>query len=289
MKILVNFIFWFVFFKASSAQVIQKTIVAAESGNPIVYATVTYQINIKVGTYSDLNGKFSIPKIENDSLIVSCIGYTTRHFSTNDIANTDLIFLYTEAKELTEVVVSPPKNLKNRPTRKLGYYHLRKSNMVQAGIKGQKVLVGIANETDGKSHQIISLNFRMANTTSDKEKTKNGIVRICLYDMNSICKEPKNSLLPYDIVLTINKSKRRLEIDIKDLNIFLPRCGVFVGLEWLGEKGRSSTYNIQPGYEKVFVSEGENLVYYESFSRKAFGSLYEKNKTGIPMFGIEIN
>jgi hypothetical protein len=289
MKILVNCFFFIVLFKLSSAQVINQTIVAAELRNPIGYATVTYKVNTKVGTYSDLAGKFSIPKIEDDSLIVSYVGYKTRYLSMNELANTDTIFLFSEAKELSEVVVFPDKKLDKRTARQLGYYHLQKSNKVQAGIKGQKLLVGITNQTDGKLHQILSLNFRLANTTSDNEKTKKGTVRICLYGMNQLCNGPGENLLPRDIVLTVDKSKRRLEIDIKDLNIFLPTCGVFVGLEWLGEKGRSSTYNIQPGYEKVLISEGEHLVYYETFSRKIFGSLYEKNKTGIPMFGIRIN
>jgi hypothetical protein len=80
-----------------------------------------------------------------------------------------------------------------------------------------------------------------------------------------------------------------LEIDIKELNIFLPQCGVFVGLEWLGERGNSSNNNIQPGYERVLGTKGENLVYYETYSRKYFSTLNEKTKTGIPMFGIEIN
>lgn len=73
-----------------------------ESGEPIVGASVYF--DDKNGTITDLNGNFSLPKIDGQKIIVKYIGFQPKVVDINE--DTNIIQLHTDNLALNEVVVT---------------------------------------------------------------------------------------------------------------------------------------------------------------------------------------
>ncbi|WP_179336616.1 carboxypeptidase-like regulatory domain-containing protein [Winogradskyella ludwigii] len=110
-----NLIIVFVVFSvfASSAQEKSELlfrILNVESKQPIPYVTIQFAHN-KNGTISNALGDFRIPmryKVESDSLIISCIGYSTKRVSLAGLPEKSFhtIYLIPKTEALNEVVIN---------------------------------------------------------------------------------------------------------------------------------------------------------------------------------------
>jgi len=78
--------------------------VVDESGEPIIGSTIIVKDNSKIGTITDVNGKFelSVPK-QNQFIIISYIGMKTQELEIKPVMN---VKLQSDAKQLSEVVVT---------------------------------------------------------------------------------------------------------------------------------------------------------------------------------------
>lgn len=89
-----------------------RTVISETTGEPIIYASVGI-VNRNLGTVTDSLGNFSLTvpaEYFNDSLRISCVGYTTRTFRCQDFSNIpDTIKLDDNIIALQEVVVKPQK------------------------------------------------------------------------------------------------------------------------------------------------------------------------------------
>lgn len=89
-----------------------RTVISETTGEPIIYASVGI-VNRNLGTVTDSLGNFSLTvpaEYFNDSLRISCVGYTTRTFAVKDFSNIpDTIKLDDNIIALQEVVVKPQK------------------------------------------------------------------------------------------------------------------------------------------------------------------------------------
>lgn len=90
---------------ASSPQEKKITgVVTSEDGEPIIGANVINEAT-KVGTITDLDGKFALETATKSTLLISYIGYTTQQVKVSN-ANTYNIVLVADTKILDEVVVT---------------------------------------------------------------------------------------------------------------------------------------------------------------------------------------
>lgn len=89
-----------------------RTVISKTTGEPIIYASVGI-VNRNLGTVTDSLGNFSLTvpaEYFNDSLRISCVGYTTGTFAVKDFSNIpDTIKLDDNIIALQEVVVKPQK------------------------------------------------------------------------------------------------------------------------------------------------------------------------------------
>lgn len=95
-------------------EVITGKIVDSQSEFPVPFATIKIKSKM-LGVVSNANGDFQIPmrfRQESDSLVISCIGYSSRTISFQDLKQSEfnLITLSPSIGSLNEVVVKPKRN-----------------------------------------------------------------------------------------------------------------------------------------------------------------------------------
>lgn len=272
------------FSNTALSQELMGKVLSEVSGKELPFATVVYKKKSSIGTYADDKGLFKIPFIADDTLMISSVGYVDYQLSTKEYSGKlfEIKLKNIESETLDEVTVV--KSYNGGKSRLLGYSHLNSTHSVGA-TKGAKFLVEIPN-TFSNPKQIIELHFVLANASGNNNPRGKGMVRICLYAMDSLCDKPMLNLLKRDIVITVPKPifSYRLIIDISRDKVFMPSCGVFVGLEFLGSQKESYVYNINPA-----ISYTKQIAKYRKYI-EFFGK--EKNNQVIngeyPMFGIKI-
>ncbi|MBC3847293.1 carboxypeptidase-like regulatory domain-containing protein [Winogradskyella echinorum] len=88
-------------------------VINAETKKPVSYATIRFA-NSKSGTVANVLGDFRIPiryKKENDTLVVSCIGYSTKRFVLSSLTEKSyhILILYPKTEQLSEVFLDTKK------------------------------------------------------------------------------------------------------------------------------------------------------------------------------------
>jgi hypothetical protein len=270
-------------------QKIHGKIIDSITKEPLPLSTIILKNDNFSGAYANEDGEFIIiQKIEKDTLIISCIGYSRKEISIKEFLQD-----YKSIIELTPTINQLPtfiaRNVNVTP-KEIGFIKLNKS-IIQGGTKGGIVIVRIPNEIDTIYHKITSLNFTFAPNSDPVTKHNNGIVRIRLYDCDQNNYEPSHNLLPEDIILTIPNpifpwSKSVINVDISKYNIQFPSNGIFLGLEWLGEKKNNLLYNISP-----VICYSRDITEYSSrasFFGREFINTFDARDKRVPMFGITI-
>ena len=269
------------------------SIVDAETRKPIPYANISIASTLE-GTFSNQNGKFSIPCAVSDTIHISCIGYSS--VNINCVSTSDVIVLFPNITILEEVVVQLAEN-EHKPT-ELGYF----------GAKGDGSYVGpvaaglfIPNDTPGERHFISSVQFSLSKVkwVYDKPKPKfyRLLVRLRIYEGDP-SSDTDHELLPVDLLQEVEPKQKKIEFNIRQNAIQLPPSGVFIVIEFIGYyKGSVFTafnssdpdkpIQYQPSFsEKHQLSTSWIRLDYDSNWKKfEFASGLQPNFN----FGIEIN
>jgi hypothetical protein len=170
----------------------------------------------------------------------------------------------------------------------LGYIGKEYKTFNQGGSKGSILLIFIPNEDSRKNRVITKLKYELSAINRENEKVNKGVVRVRLYSSLDTAIYPKSDLLQENIIQTIPlKYKQTLIVDISKYKIVFPASGVFVGLEWLGEKNNSYEINLNPAF--VATKAKVDPFSFISFYGKPFvhvGKMLDAYYT--KMFGIEV-
>jgi TonB-linked SusC/RagA family outer membrane protein len=91
--------------KSQSRPVVKGVIKEGVKGEPVPFASIFIKENKSIGGYTDVNGSYSImAENGNQTLVVSCIGYTTQEIAIGGRSAID-VFLAPEATNLDEVMI----------------------------------------------------------------------------------------------------------------------------------------------------------------------------------------
>ena len=254
-------------------------IVDQKTKQPITGVIVLNLSNPKYATYTNEEGIFSLMVAKNDSLKISCIGYkdsivrNSPNLTSTNIELTPYFIL------LNEVVVncSLKENISDK-----------EESFRQGGSKGSILLVFIPNLDSSKSKIITKLKYHLGEIYLENEKINKGVIRVRLYSSTDTAIFPKSDLLNQSIIETLAlKNNQTLIVDISKLKISFPANGVFVGLEWLGEKNNSRQMNLSPSF-KTIKSKNDPFCFI-SFYGKEFNNIGRiLNLYHTPMFGIDV-
>lgn len=204
-----------------------------------------------IGTNANEDGKFTLLSQgikENDTLIISCVGYSTQKLPIDKVNRIGLVIELTEQVTiLNEVVV---KNKTSWTTETLNdFSKCGNSFITSSGYQTQ-----LAQHFEVKEENSILTEIkicRMAFGLIDPEKT---IFRIRIYDIDSITKSPSTDLC--DQIIEVKTRNKIININLEKYKIRIPSKDFFVAVEWL-----KIPYNESKSRMKVNGKEVEHITY----------------------------
>lgn len=225
-------------------------VVNAKSKEIIPFATIGL-IKENIGTNANENGKFTLLSQgikENDTLIISCVGYSTQKLPIDKINKIGLVIELTEQVTiLNEVVV---KNKTSWTTETLNdFSKCGNSFITSSGYQTQ-----LAQHFEVKEENSILTEIkicRMAIALIDNEKT---IFRIRIYNIDTITKSPSTDLC--DEIIEVKTKRKVININLAKYKIRIPSKDFFVAVEWL-----KIPYNESKSKMKDNGKEVEHITY----------------------------
>ena len=213
---IVKYLFFILFSLSISAQT--KGVVVDESGKPIPYVNIWVE-NENIGTTSEENGEFSIAASANKNLIFSILGFEKRVLKASEASN---VIMKAVSFPLDEVVVA-----RHFETKKIEIGQINNS-VLEAFDNGPRIDVKFfPYEAAYKKTKFIKKVSILTDSRID-----NATVKIHFYkaDANGF---PGEELLTRDYIVTIQKGVVRNGFDLTDLNLKMPKTGLFIGFEKL--------------------------------------------------------
>lgn len=208
----------FILISFSVSAQIKGVIKDSISGKPISYVNIWVQ-NENIGSSSEENGEFSINAAQNKTLIFSALGYEKKLVKASSAS---VVILKPTSYQLDEVVIA--KRFETRiveigKTKTAIYQAFDNGPRIDvkyfpymAKYKSTRYLKQVAIETDSK--------------------IDNATVKIHFYKVGDDG-FPAEELLTKDFVVTVKKGVVKNFYNIVDLNLKMPKKGIFVGFEKL--------------------------------------------------------
>lgn len=225
-------------------------VINAKSKEIVPFATIGL-MKENIGTNANENGKFTLLSQgikENDTLIISCVGYSTQKLPIDKINKIGLVIeLKEQVTILNEVVV---KNKTSWTTETLNdFSKCGNSFITSSGYQTQ-----LAQHFEVKEENSILTEIkicRMAIALIDPEKT---MFRIRIYDIDTMTKSPSTDLC--DEIIEVKTRSKVININLEKYKIRIPSKDFFVAVEWL-----KIPYNESKSKMKVNGKEVEHITY----------------------------
>ena len=253
------------------------TILDKETHKLIPFVTVSFGEND--GIYSDIEGKFSLELIVNDTIILSSIGYKTQTVLKNSI-QTNTIYLQPTNVLLEEVIVSNKKKkfklIKSKPINDKDFLNSYKNPI------GSEIACLIPNNYGDKDVQIKSILIPSYNKTMTKEMNKQVLKRHTFKTIYKITFLQNENGIPGDeiktdfITLIFDEKTDTSKLNIEIQQIYLPKNGCFISLLNLGPADENGNLiPTSPFYEKQ-TSKG--LMRFSKPIKPYFPINFDKNE-----------
>ena len=211
-----KYLFFILFSLSFFAQT--KGVVVDESGKPIPYVNIWVE-NENIGTTSEENGEFSIAASVNKNLIFSILGFEKKILKASEVSN---VIMKAVSFQLDEVVIA-----RHLETKKIEIGQINNS-VLEAFDNGPRIDVKFfPYEAAYKKTKFIKKVSILTDSRID-----NATVKIHFYkaDANGF---PGEELLTKDYIVTIQKGVVRNGFDLTELNLKMPKTGLFIGFEKL--------------------------------------------------------
>jgi len=214
--LIVKYLFFILFSISFSAQT--KGVVVDESGKSIPYVNIWVE-NENIGTTSEENGAFSIAASANKNLIFSILGFEKKVLKASEASN---VIMKAASFQLDEVVIA-----RHFETKKIEIGTINNS-VLEAFDNGPRIDVKFfPYEAAYKKTKFIKKVSILTDSRID-----NATVKIHFYkaDANGF---PGEELLTKDYIVNIQKGVVRNGFDLTELNLKMPKSGLFIGFEKL--------------------------------------------------------
>jgi hypothetical protein len=209
--------------------IIQGYILDKQTSKPLPYATIV-DLHQQYGSYADSSGLFTINFLnESDSLSVSHLGYKRLYTNVRNLQRSSKILLIPDQLQLREVVVKPKKN----KTKEMGIgYFTNKPNTFLV----PSYTIGLYSTFIPFPKNSINVLFKSVKFTYSTA-VRNFPLRVHILTAKTNG-EPGDDIISE--VIVFNDYKLGLNqvavIDISKYNVFMPRNGVFIALEWIMDR-----------------------------------------------------
>ena len=204
-----------------------------------------------IGTNANEDGKFTLRSQgikENDTLIISCVGYSTRKLPIDKVNRIGLVIELTEQVTiLNEVVV---KNKTSWTTETLNdFSKCGNSFITSSGYQTQ-----LAQHFEVKKDNSILTEIKICRFAIGLILPEQTIFRIRIYDIDTITKSPSTDLC--DQIIEVKTRSKVININLEKYKIRIPSKDFFVAVEWL-----KIPYNESKSKMKSNGKEVEHISY----------------------------
>ena len=198
-----------------------KGIVVDENNKPISYVNIWAE-NENIGTTSEENGSFLINVNNAKNLVFSALGYEKKIVKALEA---EKVILTETTFRLDEVVIA-----KRFQTRELEIGNV-KNETYQAFDNGPRI--------DAKFFPYISkykkTKFIKQVTIFTDSEIESATIKLHFYSVDSNG-FPGEELLTKDFLVSVKKGVKKTYFDVTDLNLRMPKTGIFIGYEKLSCK-----------------------------------------------------
>lgn len=238
----------------------------SKTREPIPYVNISF-LNTLTGTSSDEKGHYFLEistEFLEKEVHVSSLGYKDTILKASDIFNSKLILLEETTFELDEVVVTDDFS-NSQVLNAIG------SNKITSGFNSSSTPWILAlyfpnGDTTKKYVEKITVFFRnnMGQTLNSSK------FRLRLFNIDPINKTPNDDLVMKSLILEAKKGQEYVSIDLSQLQIKVPKEGMYIGLEWL--------FIPSNWYKKIDKDEVTQKEVLEDRFAPTFGGIYTKDK-----------
>lgn len=241
------------------------------SGLPIPYATIRIE-GRPLGLYTDESGSFRVSGLlDNDIIIISCVGYKTTRESLNKIHLSPVIGLSPLVNVLEEVVVSKSVT---KEVKTIDFISKKANYTFSAQIAVELVTrIFFSDTIPSKTKTIKAVRIKIKKTGSDNP------CRLHVYEETQLG-TPGREILPVDIVVSSDKIKgNELSIDLSQYNVMTNSNAIFIGIEWIGNVKENKNFG-----PKVSVTHATSQA--NTYTRTILNNEYEWVLLGKPVAGF---
>lgn len=242
-------------FIASTITAQNPVIVDVQSKDVVPFATISFGDGR--GTFASEDGRFAFSRKrykDIDSLFISSIGYEEKSLSTLKL--TDSIFLTPATNQLKEVVVTGAPKGKYK-TKKIKPFTHQEINGCWLPTVESELAVSF-ERYEGKKTKIAALQLPINAEAQYKSKGKAKVPTV--YRVNFYYNEngkPGAPILHPDIVFLIpSEADKSFLLEIADENIFIPKNGLFAGIQVLGYADKNGELAQSKKYREIETREG---------------------------------
>jgi hypothetical protein len=228
---------------------ISGKVINHKSKEAIAFATVGLMIE-NIGTNALEDGSFHLVSSNklNDTLIVSCVGFSTFRIPVDIFNKGENIIELTEQQTVLADVVVTRKTTWTHKT--LNDFSKCGNNFITSG--GYQTQLAQHFQVSEENSILTEIKIcRMSTAVVAPEKT---IFRIRIYDIDTLKKSPSSDLC--DQIIEIKTRSKTVSVNLKKYKIHIPKKDFFVAVEWL-----KIPYNESKSKLKVNGKEIEHITY----------------------------
>ena len=270
------------------------------TNKPISYCTITCS-NDQTGGFSDSLGIIAIQNIINcDKILVTSLGYKSEVFMVKNnpqkTKDTLLFYLTPDTLKLEEVQIAKDATKIKLVKYNLGHFKSKKELIDGTGAIGNTRALYIKNPTNNTSTKITKVLYSIYGYKDSKlVDNQSAMVRINLFRKAENSDAPGLPLINEDIIIRTKKGQGQIIYDVSKYNILLPKDGVFIAIQWLGElTSKIKPINISPSLNS-HRNVDDSIVYFKFLDkewRKAKPGITMRTKKEVPVwvpnFGISV-
>ncbi|WP_431158413.1 hypothetical protein [Winogradskyella poriferorum] len=228
---------------------------------PVSYAAVSFGNGN--GIFADDDGKFFFTKKlypDIDSLFISALGYKSLNLSTKQL--TDSILMVPQADELDEVVIGIKNNRKYKQEKIKPYLDDDYYKCWLPTIESEIAVYFPKNSN--KDQKVTNVFFPIALESKDWNKRKKSnsdkkkfstLFKVNFYSNNN---GYPGKVLTYETIVfrATERNGDFFDLDVDDLNIYIPKNGFFVSLQVLGYTDKNGKLLPNKKYKEIKSKTG---------------------------------
>jgi len=217
------------FYHFSFGQTLNAKVFKADTQEKLPYVSIGIK-NKPKGTVSDINGQFKLHVNLSDTLIFSSVGYKQPIVPAAKVGSA--VYLQEDAKELDEVIVRSSTKFN---TAEIGNIKAKRT-MLFGGTNQYAMLL----KTDVAENAVLDELYFHLNPDIFEDNRWESTVKIRIYTNEN--DRPGKDILTENLVKQLKKKQKKLQVDVSNYNITIPREGVFIGFDFMGYLDDSNSF-----------------------------------------------